>query len=172
MRRLGLLSLLAGSAFALTACGTPGAPEVTFFADGHTVNSAPLIHCDELVRKCEQSPEGASSLKVRPGKPVQISIPSEIADTPWVVNVQYANAKGELQPVKQEAFTGGNRLAYTATAPAADDQLLVVEIQQLGAAYAADETGQPIVDDAGNPQLVVRAIWSLQIDPASGAPAQ
>jgi hypothetical protein len=172
MRRLGLLSLLAGGAFALTACGAPAAPEVTFFADGHTVNSAPLIHCDELVRQCQQNPDGAASLKVRPGKPVQISLPSEIAKTPWVINVQYANAKGELQPVMQQTFTTGDKLAYTATAPAADDQLLVVEIQQLGAAYAADETGKPIVDEAGNPQLVVRAIWSLQIEPGSGTPAQ
>jgi hypothetical protein len=172
MRRLGLLVLLAGGALALTGCSAPGAPEVTFFADGHTVNSSPLIHCDALVRTCTQNPNGAVNLKVRPGKPVQISIPSEIAKTPWVVNVQYANAKGELQPVKQQTFTAGNKLAYTASAPSADDQLLVVEIQQLGAAYAADETGKPIVDDAGNPQLVVRAIWSLQIEPASGAPAR
>jgi hypothetical protein len=167
MRRLGFLALLAGGAFALTGCSAPSAPEVTFFADGHTVNSAPLIHCDELVRNCVRSPDSAASLKVRPGKPVQVSVPSEIANTPWVVNVQYANAKGELQPVKQQTFTSGNTLAYTATPPAADDQLVVVEIKQLGAAYAADETGKPIVDAAGNPQLVVRAIWSLQVTPAT-----
>jgi hypothetical protein len=167
MRRLGVLALLVGGAFALTGCSAPDAPEVTFFADGHTVNSPPLIHCDELVRKCEQSPGGAASLKVRPGKPVQVSVPSEIAKTPWVINVQYADAKGELQPVEQQTFTSGDTLAYTATPPSADDQLVVVEIQQLGAAYAADETGKPIVDQAGNPQLVVRAIWSLQIDPAA-----
>jgi hypothetical protein len=165
--RLLFLALIAGGAFALTGCSTPVAPEVTFFADGHAVNSPPLIHCDALVRDCQQSTEGAAKLKVRPGKPVQISVPSDIAKTPWVINVQYANAKGQLQPIKQQTFTSGDRFAYTATPPAPDDQLLVVEIQQLGAAYAADQSGKPIVDQAGNPQLVARAIWSLQVEPSA-----
>ena len=68
--RLLFLALIAGGAFALTGCSTPVAPEVTFFADGHAVNSPPLIHCDALVRNCQQSTEGAAKLKVRPGKPV------------------------------------------------------------------------------------------------------
>lgn len=170
MRRVGLLAIIAGSALALTGCSAPAAPEVTFFADGHTVNAGPLIHCDALVRHCDQHKDAAASLKVRPGKPVQISVPSDIAKTPWVVNVQYANGRGELQPVTQETFTSGDRLAYTAAPPAPEDQLVVVEIQQLGAAYAVDETGQPIVDQAGSPQLVVRAIWSLQLEPGAQAP--
>jgi hypothetical protein len=170
MRRVGLLALIAGGALALTGCSAPDTPEVTFFADGHTVDAGPLIHCDQLVRHCDRSQDAAASLTVRAGKPVQVSVPSEIAKTPWVVNVQYADAKGELQPVQQEIFTSRDRLAYTAIPPSPEDQLVVVEIQQLGAAYAADETGRPILDQAGNPQLVVRAVWSLQIEPGAATP--
>jgi hypothetical protein len=149
-------------ALALTGCTTPGPPEVTFYADGHTVNAQPLINCDALVRKCDRHDDATANLKVRPGQPVQVSVPKEIVDTPWVVNVQYTNEKGEFQPVKQQYFGPGSKYAYTA-APAPGGTLAVVEIQQLGAAYAADQAGKPILDEAGNPQLVVRAVWSLQV---------
>ncbi|MDQ0378937.1 DUF2771 family protein [Amycolatopsis thermophila] len=164
MRRT--LLLLAAGALALTGCSASvGPPEVTFFGDGHTVNAEPIAHCDALLKSCDESPDAAVTLKVRRGKPVQISVPSDIGDTPWLVNVQYANAKGELQPVKQQFFTPGSKLAYTATGNAPDDQLVVVEVQQLGAAYAVDPAGNPIVDENGNPQLVVRGLWSLQVQP-------
>ncbi|GAB3583201.1 DUF2771 family protein [Amycolatopsis endophytica] len=159
--------LLAAGALALTGCSASvGPPEVTFFGDGHTVNAEPIMHCDAIVSQCDESPEAAATLKVRPGKPVQISVPSEVGDTPWLVNVQYTNAKGEPQPIKQEFFSPGDKLAYTATGAAPDDQLVVVEVQQLGAAYAVDKaTNEPILDENGNPQLVARGVWSLQVQP-------
>jgi len=141
-----------------------GPPEITFYSDGHTVNAEPVVHCDALVRSCDKNPDATANLKVRPGKPVQISVPSDVSDTPWLVNVQYADAKGDLQ-IKQQYFSPSTRLAYTATPPAPADQLVVVEVQQIGAAYAADEAGNPILDENGNPQVVARALWSLQIQP-------
>jgi hypothetical protein len=150
----------------LTGCGAPEPPRVTFFADGHAVDAAPLIHCDVRVRGCEQHEGATATLRARPGKPVQVSLPSEITDTPWAVNVQYSDANGQLQPVKQDFFAQKTRHAYTATPGTPGGQVLVVEIQQLGAAYAADEAGRPILDEAGNPQLVVRAVWSLQVQPS------
>ncbi|WP_020669980.1 DUF2771 family protein [Amycolatopsis nigrescens] len=164
--RLRLPLLFAAAALVLAGCSTPGPPQVTFFADGNTVEAAPMIHCDAKVQKCEQNDGAKAQLKVRAGQPVQISVPSEVAETPWVVNVQYTNAKGELQPVKQETFTNGKQFAYTASANGSDGQLVVVEVQQLGAAYAADESGQPALDEDGQPQLVARAVWSLQVQPA------
>lgn len=149
----------------LAGCAPPDPPEVTFYADGHAVDTAPAVHCDVMVRSCDRQPDAGARLTVRPGQPVQVSVPSDIADTPWLVNVQYTNAAGELPPVQQETFTPGTQHAYTATAGVPDGQLVVVEIQQLGAAYAADEAGDPILDADGNPQLRIRAIWSLQIEP-------
>jgi hypothetical protein len=157
--------LLAAGALVLAGCSTSAAPpEVTFYGDGHTVNADPVIHCDALVRKCDKYPNATATLKVRPGRPVQISVPSDVSDTPWLVNVQYSDPKGNLQ-VKQQFFPPKSKLAYTASAADPADQLVVVEVQQLGAAYAADQAGNPVLDENGNPQLVARAYWSLQIQP-------
>lgn len=150
----------------LTGCSirSAGPPEVTFYGDGKAVNAKPLLHCDVLVRTCDKYPDAAVTLRVRPGYPVNISVPSEVKDTPWLVNVQYADQKGNVK-LKQKYFSPGSRLSYTATGDNPADQLAVVEVQQLGAAYAADQGGNPILDENGNPQLVARAYWSLQVQP-------
>jgi hypothetical protein len=168
MRRISLLALLAFIAIFTIGCSAPTQPTITFFADGHTTTAVPLSHCDALLRSCEKNNGVEANLKVRPGKSVQISVPSEIADTPWVVNVQYSNARGELQPVQQQVFTPGKSYAYTAKPPTSTDQLQVVEVQQLGAAMITDAAGNPTFDDEGRPEYEVRAraVWSLQIQPA------
>ncbi|WP_236797030.1 DUF2771 family protein [Amycolatopsis sp. GM8] len=165
MRRGHFLGLLVAGALALTGCSaTVGPPEVTFYGDGRTVDTGPAEYCDALLRNCDKHPDHIASLKVRKGMPVQISVPSQISDTPWLVNVQYADANGQLQ-LKQQYFTPNSQLAYTAEPGGAGNQLVVVEVQQIGAAYAADQNGNPILDENGNPQLVARAFWSLQIQP-------
>lgn len=155
------------AALAVAGCSTPGPPEVTFFADGDTATAAPLKYCDAQIQSCEQNGAPAT-LKVRAGKPVQLSLPSEVFETPWALNVQYLDAAGKPQPVHQKVFTDTEnpQHAYTVTPPVPGAQLLVVEVQQLGAAYAADEQGNPILDEAGQPQLLVRGVWSLRITPA------
>jgi uncharacterized lipoprotein NlpE involved in copper resistance len=163
MRR-SVVALLAGATLTLAGCSAPQAPEITFFADGDTVRAEPLSYCDALVRDCETGGKPAT-LEVRPGKPVQISLPSKVSETPWVLNVQYLDAKGEPQPVRQQVFTDGSQHAYTVTT-GPREQLVVVEVQQLGAAFAADKQGNPIMDENGQPQLVVRGVWSLQVAPA------
>ncbi len=67
--------------------------------------------------------------------------------------------------MQQEVFTDGTRHAHTVIPESAEHQILVVEVQQLGAAYAVDEKDEPILDENGQPQLVVRGVWSLQINP-------
>lgn len=166
MRR-SVVALCAGSAIAVAGCSAPQPPEVTFFTDGETVDAGPLSYCDALLSDCTVTEGDPAVLSSRPGLPVQVSVPSEVADTPWLVNVQSVDSEGNLQPVSQEVFTDGSRHAYTAVPPSPEDQVLVVEIQQLGAAYAVDDRDQPILDESGQPQLVVRGVWALQIDPAS-----
>lgn len=157
-----LLLLLAGGTLALSGCTAPGPPEVTFYSDGHTVTAKPLINCDALVRNCSKYPDAEVRLKARPGMPVQVSVPSEIGDTPWLVITQYADAGGALK-AKQQYFSRNSKLAYTATPDSPAGRVVVVEVQQLGAAFAADQAGSPILDESGNPQLVARAYWSLQV---------
>src|SRR5699024_9403436 len=104
-------------------------------------------------------------------KPVQVSLPSDVSETPWALNVQYIDADG-IARVNQEVLTDGTQSAYTVT-PEPDDQLVVVEVQQFGAAYASNEQGEPILDEDGEPQLVMRGVLSRQIDAAeSAAPGQ
>ncbi|WP_199431339.1 DUF2771 family protein [Qaidamihabitans albus] len=162
MRRV-LVALLAGGALTMAGCSAPGPPEVSFYTDGESVRAEPLVYCDVLLKSCDQH-GGPATLRTRPGKPVQVSLPADVSRTPWAVNVQYLDAEGRPQPVRQEVFTDGTQHAYTVE-PAPGERLLVVEIQQLGGAYAADAQGEPILDEAGEPQLVVRGVWSLQLDP-------
>ncbi|KMS83508.1 hypothetical protein ACZ91_52780, partial [Streptomyces regensis] len=63
---------------------------------------------------------------------------------PWVIIVQYVDAETGKQKLEQRAFTDGARHAYTATPPTQRDRVAVVEIQQIGAAYAADGKGNPL----------------------------
>lgn len=163
-RRGRIALLLAGGALALTGCSPAGPPEVTFYSDGHTVDARPLMDCDALVRNCTKYPDAAVTLEVRPGKPVQVSVPSDVSDTPWLVITQSTGADGTPK-AKQQYFSRDSQLSYTATPDAPTDQLVVVEVQQLGAAFAADASGNPILDENGDPQLVARAVWSLQIQP-------
>lgn len=156
--------LLGAAALILAGCSAPSAPKVSFYADGDTVRATPLIYCDVLVRQCDQAGNPAA-LEVRPGIPVQVSIPGEVAETPWKVIVQYRTADGTMRYTR-ETFTDGEQYAYTADPPGPHAQILVVEVQQLGAAYAADKQGNALLDAAGNPQLVARGVWSLQVEPA------
>ncbi|MEC3978590.1 DUF2771 family protein [Amycolatopsis sp. H20-H5] len=158
MRRTRVMALLAAGGFVVAGCSAPGPAEVTFFADGKTVNVTPLAACDPKTGKCSSDPDAAGKLKVRPGKPVQISVPGEIADSLWKVTAQYVNAKGEPQPLQETLVTSRDRYAYTVTPPSASDQILVVEIAQ---AAAISRTGNP--EDA---EPITIALWSLQIDPA------
>ncbi|EIF00617.1 MULTISPECIES: DUF2771 family protein [Saccharomonospora] len=163
MRR-SVVALTAAGAAVLTGCSAPHPPEVTFYADGDSVQALPLSYCDALLTACDTDGEPVT-LDARPGQPVQISVPAEIAETPWLVIVQSAAPDGTLLPMQQEVFTDGTRHAHTVVPETPEHQPLVVEVQQLGAAYAVDENDQPIMDEQGSPQLVVRGVWSLQIDP-------
>ncbi len=157
---------LAAGAAVLAGCSAPAPPEVTFYADGESVRAEPLRYCDALVTSCEPEPGEPAVLDVRAGEPVQISVPADVAETPWLVNVQYTDSEGTVRPIRQDVFTPDERHAYTAVPQAPAEQLLVVEVQQLGGAYAADAQGNPIVDESGQPQLVARAVWALRIDPS------
>lgn len=134
---------------------------MSFYADGDTVRTTALIYCDVLLKNCDQAGKPVS-LPVRPGMPVQVSIPGAVAETPWTVTVQYRATDGAVR-YTHETFTDGEQYAFTADPPGEGNQILVVEIQQLGAAYAANQTGKLIRDAAGNPQLVARGVWSLQL---------
>lgn len=164
MRR-SVVALVAAGAAVLTGCSAPQPPEVTFYTDGESVTAGPMSYCDALLTDCQVTDGDPVVLDARPGQRVQVSVPAEIAETPWLVIVQAYDPEGDLLPMQQEVLTDGTRHAHTVIPESAEHQILVVEVQQLGAAYAVDEKDEPILDENGQPQLVVRGVWSLQINP-------
>lgn len=132
------------------------------FADGETISVEPETYCDVHVTECSSGEQEGNTLRVRPGEPAQISVPGEIADSPWLVNVQSVDTDGDPLPVEQEFFTPGESYAFTAQPPSEDARLLVVEIQQLGATYAVDEGGDVLLDEDGSVQPVARGIWPVE----------
>ncbi|GAA3555084.1 DUF2771 family protein [Amycolatopsis ultiminotia] len=157
MRRSRVVAVLAAGGLAAAGCSAPGPAEVTFYGDGHTIRVGPIGNCDLKTGTCAADPGAAGTLKVRPGRSVQISVPKEIAETPWKVTVQYVNGEGRRQPLDEHIITTGDRYAYTAAPPAKDDQITVVEIAQ---ASVISRTGDP--NDA---EPITTALWSLQVQP-------
>ncbi|MFT7839406.1 DUF2771 family protein [Saccharothrix sp. BKS2] len=155
MRRV-LLSLLL--LLPMTACAAPHPPEVTFYADGEAIDVPPLDDCDIDAENCRRDPAAEGSLRIRPGKPVQISVPGEVADTAWGVNFRYRDAAGvEQEPGRSAMFTVSDpRHAYTLTLPNPDDQLVGVEVQQLSRRIQTSTTGAF--------DFVARRVWVLTVE--------
>ena len=152
-RTLGVL--LSALALVSTGCSTSGPPELTVYADGTAIELAPVKYCDVSVQNCQTNAGAKQQLLVRPGKPVQLSVPTEVAESPWVVYQQAVTADGETLPVKTEYFGPGEAFAFTAQPARPDEQLLVIEVQQLGAAE--------FTDDSGETQILARGLWTLEL---------
>lgn len=156
MRRALLLPALTAALLPLAACGgTPEDPEVTFYADGEAVRTGPIQYCDVDVLECQAHPDAAARLAVRPGSPVQISVPDSVAEAPWQVVFRYRDGD---EPVEGRSglFPADERLAYTLEVPDGG-QLEALEVQQFGL---------PAVED-GVPTFLVRGTWSLLVEPGS-----
>ncbi|MDV6014371.1 DUF2771 family protein [Haloechinothrix sp. LS1_15] len=163
--RARIVAVSGAAALALAGCGEVGPPDMTVYSDGETVTVEPSTYCDVHVTECDSGEPDEHTLPTRPGEPAQISVPGEVAETPWLVNVQAADADGTPLPIEQEFFSPGESYAFTAEPPSPEATLLVVEVQQLGAAYAADQAGEPILDEQGAMQAVARGIWPITFEP-------
>ncbi|MFJ1760152.1 DUF2771 family protein [Amycolatopsis sp. NPDC088138] len=158
MRRSRVVALLAAGGFAvLTGCSAPGPAEVTFYADGHTINTTPVLTCDysqQLAQPC--SAKGAAqTLKVRPGKPVQISVPGEVAGAPWQIVYEYVTPQGEFKQSDPIPFTSLDRYAYTVTPPTPADRISAVDVQRYTAVLNAG---------TGESGLLPSDVWGLRLD--------
>jgi hypothetical protein len=117
----------------------------------------PFLYCDVLVTNCERNEGAVARLRVPPGKPVTISVPGEVAESPWSVVVQYQTASGEQQePQTIATFVPGERRDYTVALPDTTAQLRTVEVKQAGAKQEPGATSET--------QLLARAVWSLRVD--------
>jgi hypothetical protein len=152
-RLLVLVAVLA------TACSDPPPPlpQVSFSVDGSTVSARPFLHCDVMVTKCDKDNDALAKMRVPSGKQVRITVPGEVAESPWSVVIQYKTAAGEQKdPETVATFVPNERHDYTVALPSAADQLQTVEIKQ---ASAKQEPGA-----TSDIQLLARAVWSLQVE--------
>jgi len=150
------LPVLAAVALAAAGCGGgDGPPQVTFAADGTTVVAGATQYCDVRLENCAADPKAAVVLRVPPGKPVEISVPEAIGETPWLVVFGYRTGAGERVNARSDLFASNERRDYTLLLPAADDQLETVEVQQISGALAPGPDGV---------EFPTRGTWVLSVD--------
>jgi hypothetical protein len=138
------------AALVLTGCSAPQPPEVTFFASGTTVRLSPSPACNPDVQECQAT----GDLAVPGGKLLNISVPSQVAEKPWVVVFKFRGADGAEQKARSAIFKSGERYAYTLNLPTAGDQLLHVEVQRIAGISADPSQGVNFLTDAS---------WALNI---------
>ena len=151
--------LIVGLAGLLAGCSSPPPPlpEVSFAVEGTTVSVRPLLHCDVMVTACDRDSGALARLRVPPGTRVTITVPSDVAQSPWSVVIQYRTATGEQKdPETVATFVPNQRHDYTVEPPAAGAQLQTVEVKQAGAKQQPGATSEIA--------LLARAVWSLQVE--------
>jgi hypothetical protein len=154
VRRYGIASLVTG-ALVLAGCSAPQPPEVTFFASGTTIRLGPSQYCRAEAQQCDGFPNAKGTLSVPGGKPLNISVPRQVAEAPWLVVFKYRSSNGGAEEQgRTQVFRAGEKYAYTLTTPTAGDQLTDVEVQRI--ASVAPDANQEIV-------FVADASWVLEV---------
>ncbi|GAA2969313.1 DUF2771 family protein [Actinokineospora diospyrosa] len=128
MRR-AITATLAGATIVLAGCSAPPPPDVTFYTDGETANASPMWLCEVGKEKCLQDLHAMVTLPTRKGQPVQISVSSGVADSPWGVVFSYIDKDGQQMAASSTLIT--KDLSYTLTPPPEAERLVYVEVQKL-----------------------------------------
>lgn len=154
MRRVAA-ALLALAALSTACGGDDPPPQVTFAAQGATVVARPTQHCDVSVQNCTADPQAAVVLRVPAGTPLDITVPSQIGETPWLVVFGYRSKAGEKVSARSDLFASNERTAYTLTLPEPEDQLETVEVQQISGTFIPGQEGV---------EFPTRGTWVLSVD--------
>ncbi len=101
--------------------------------------------------------EGAPRLTLAAGTPLDVSVPTDVGQTPWVIVFSYVDAQGRSQGDRTAVFPAGQRFSYHLTPPAGA-QLSRLEVQSLIAAPNPE----------GGVEFPAVRTWVLVIDPAGG----
>lgn len=136
----------------------PEDPSVDFSVADRKVSAEPYLYCDVQVKDCKRDNTAQVKLEVAPGTPVRVTVPDEVAQTPWSVVIQYKTAAGEqMAPETVATFPPNKTSTFDALPPGEGDQLQTVEVKQAGAKL--------VRDDKGEAAAVSRGVWSAQISP-------
>lgn len=126
-------------------------PTITAYADGTAVTVEPYLYCPVEAPLC--APDGVSaSVPVRAGRPLQLSLPSEVTSAPWILAAVYSDGSGNAVET-DTLYLPDQKLGLT-VAPVDDGgrELLGVEIR-LPSGVISSETAQE--------EIISHAIWSI-----------
>jgi hypothetical protein len=154
-RRATVVTALLAACFALAGCEAPP-PSVTWFGNGTSVDVGPALYCtltNQPAPNCTETDGPVARLTLRPGDTVQVNIPAEVAEQPWVLVFSYVNDSASYRtPVN----TDGRTLSYLIK-PIAGEQLKQVDLQVPILTASPD----------GAPQFTPYRDWILMVDPQS-----
>ncbi len=135
-----LTPLLAVAGIALAGCSTDSPPEVGFYSHGESVRVAPAQYCGKTGDQCVPPPPNPTGkLEIPPRSPLQISVPGEVAESPWQVVFVYRTAGGEERGNRTPVFSPDQQHAYTLRLPPDGARFEHVEVQQ----YSGELTLSP-----------------------------
>jgi hypothetical protein len=125
-----------------------GPPTVTAYAYGRSIRVSPARYCTMDLRSCRTGkPE---FLAVPAGRPLQLSLPTEIADSPWYLTLYYYSVNGVLVETPPQYHAPSRELAVTV--PSTKDMWLVgAEINTLSERIDPRDGGH-----------IARARWLIQ----------
>ena len=143
------------AALLLTGCAADQPPpQVTFAAGAATAVARPAQYCDLALTECTTDIAAPVSLAVPPGTPLQVTVPPEIAETPWQVIFSYTDTTGQPVDGRSRVF-GPNELSeWALELPAPTARLLTAEVQQYGPPPQVNA-------QTGENEYPIRASWVL-----------
>lgn len=158
-----VLPLLAVLLLLVAGCsrGAPAVQQVTVRAGTVSVTLPIAMSCSgptgatALTCTGGETDKGAPHLRLAPGTPLDIDVPKDLGDTPWVVAFTYTDSAGQKKGDRSPVFAAGEQFSYHLQPPAGA-QLTRLEVQSLIAAQAP----------SGGVEFPAVATWVLVIDPA------
>jgi hypothetical protein len=136
------------------ATSGPSSPgDVTFAAGGASTSVGASQFCDVQVTECDADPEAVAVLRVPANTPLAVTVPEEVASTPWQVAFTFRDATGAVQQGRSPVLTEAP--GFTLVLPAAPDQLQSAEVQQYGARITEGPEGL---------EFATRSTWVLSVD--------
>jgi hypothetical protein len=145
--------VLLASALLLAGCAW-APPTVEFGSAAGTVQAGPAQYCDVAVTKCENRPEALVRLVVPAGQPLRITVPDDVAASPWHVVFAYRGDDGGQVDGRSPVFAPNQRRDYTLMLPTPTDQLLTAQVQEFGG-------GAPTTGPDGEVSFPIRGSWVL-----------
>lgn len=145
---------VAAAVLLVAGCGSTPPPEVTFTAGAGSVAARPTQYCDLEFTDCTNDASAPVDLAVPPGTPLQITVPDEIAQTPWQVVFSYRDTTGTPVDERSPVFAPRERSLYTLELPTPDARLLTAQVQQYGPPPQQNA-------ETGEIEFPIRASWVL-----------